>query len=1257
YFFYYRYYDVDLVTWNPWEKIQIDIPSYDVVDSTTYLTVDNGCYLVPVVFKSRLLLFFPQISKKTVTSPDNSNTFNTGTNITVKYPVDYWEIKMAWSEYRNGKWTQKQISKESILTNPIDSRHDIQYLKFVPFVQTDSVLISIDDYLDNTPDGGFWKTFEFQGSQLFPTTLQNTTDPIPINYFNNSNTDDMFSWQIDGGGHRVNTGLYAEDDLNSTTLWGVDNFSSVPFYHPYAHQMLGQINQDDLIEFFECNPNTPDNAISKTNTPDPTFSSQQMFGSTTDEAGNNVFDELKAPYSIYNWELFFHLPASLAGALSGAQQFENAMNWYHYVFNPLIDKGADDHRWWRFVPFQQTDAVDYLTTLFNSLKPNTPDDKNGQINQWRDNPFNPHAIARQRPSAYMKWTVMKYLDNLIAWGDYLFTQHTIESINQATQLYIFASHILGPRPQIIPKRGKIKPETYNSLLGKWDAFSNAVVELELVFPFSNQIADPSEINPNDGELVYPNIFGFASALYFCIPSNPELIAYWDTVEDRLFKIRHCENIEGIFSLPPLWDPPIDPALLVQAAAQGLSLDAVLSDLSNPLPNYRFGYLVAKSIEICNELKSMGASLLSAFEKKDGEALSKMKASQELTINNLVMEVKKKQLDEASAALDGLTQNRLSPVYRMQHYLNLLGEDLGQVPTADNDFSPLADTIETISGDSGLKLIPFEKEEMDQASSAQDTQVGVGIIETLASIFHALPLAAADVKPIGIGVGLGWGGSNLGNLTQAIGRAVQIKASDQSFQSAQAQRKAGFLRQMQERVLQANIAGYEIKQIDKQILTQQVRIDLANQEITNQQQMIDNANETLEFLTDKYTNEELYGWFIDNTKSLYYQLYKLAYDLAKKAEKIYCFERGLSTSNFIQYGYWDAGHDGLLSGERLFLGIKQLESAYQQDRGYDYEITKHISLRQLDPLALLQVRENGVCEFEVPEVLFDMDFPGHYMRKIKTVALSIPCIVGPYAGVNGTLRLLQNKFRTTSLANGSYPESTDQADPRFSTVNVPITAIATSNGQNDSGTFELNFRDERYLPFEGAGAISSWKLELPAAFMQFNYETISDVILHLRYTSIDGGDGLKTAAGKFLTSYVKSVDSLGQEEGLFVIFDLRHDYPNEWYKNFGITPVPAGRIMTLGNLVPRLPYFTQGFKVSATDVFIAATSSLKNTDVNLVSNGNALDAFGGPVKVNSTMNLFSITGLAEPMNNWAINIADTAATPDSMWMIVRYTLST
>ena len=46
-----------------------------------------------------------------------------------------------------------------------------------------------------------------------------------------------------------------------------------------------------------------------------------------------------------------------------------------------------------------------------------------QIAVWRANPFDPHAIAALRPVAYMKTVVMEYLNNLIAWGDYLYEQY------------------------------------------------------------------------------------------------------------------------------------------------------------------------------------------------------------------------------------------------------------------------------------------------------------------------------------------------------------------------------------------------------------------------------------------------------------------------------------------------------------------------------------------------------------------------------------------------------------------------------------------------------------------------------------------------------------------------------------------------------------------------------------------------------------------------------------------------------------------
>jgi len=34
----------------------------------------------------------------------------------------------------------------------------------------------------------------------------------------------------------------------------------------------------------------------------------------------------------------------------------------------------------------------------------------------------------------------------------------------------------------------------------------------------------------------------------------------------------------------------------------------------------------------------------------------------------------------------------------------------------------------------------------------------------------------------------------------------------------------------------------------------------------------------------------------------------------------------------------------------------------------------------------------VAQFSIPEILYDMDFPGHYQRKVKNVSVTVPCVV-------------------------------------------------------------------------------------------------------------------------------------------------------------------------------------------------------------------------------------------------------------------------
>lgn len=262
-------------------------------------------------------------------------------------------------------------------------------------------------------------------------------------------------------------------------------------------------------------------------------------------------------------------------------------------------------------------------------------------------------------------------------------------------------------------------------------------------------------------------------------------------------------------------------------------------------------------------------------------------------------------------------------------------------------------------------------------------------------------------------------------------------------------------------------------------------------------------------------------------------------------------------SYLQFGYL-AGKEGLLAGEKLYLDVKRMEMAYHDLNQREYELAKHASVLQVDPLALIQLRTTGRCTVRLPESLFDMDGPGHYFRRIKTVAVSIPCVTGPYASVNCTLTLLKSSIRKTPVVGDQYAR-VDADDDRFSDYFGSLQSIVTSSGQNDSGLFETNMRDERYLPFENSGAISEWQFQLPANPSnadptQFGYESISDVILHLRYSAREGGALSRNGA----VSHLKQLITEAQAAGSVRLFSLRHEFPTEWARFLNDAPAANQR---------------------------------------------------------------------------------------------------
>ncbi|MFI7596721.1 neuraminidase-like domain-containing protein [Actinoplanes sp. NPDC049681] len=1244
--FYYRVLDSSSRRWSAWERVAVDVPSYDAAripsGATTPINV-NGCYLVPVVFQSRVLIFFPQFNRKTE-APDVSNkSFNDvgDGKVSGTQSLQSWEIKLAYSEYRDGKWSPKRLSTSALYSAAGPVAPDVGSYVFLSRITKGPFIAEQDLWIDvYEAPGRALGRFQFSGHHLEADTGQpNPWSPVPSL---------TFHYDTDNHLHPLQTRDKATPDWSQSpyfirnTLWvlfiygsssGGDssNDGDMP-------ALLGSLTAGGVDALFRYYLDAG--------------RGNERYGEYY-RTGTSLFHELRSPWSLYTWELAFHAPMLLAQRLLAARQFDDALRVMHYIVNPLA-KGDDKDPVWRFLPLNLTEIDRDAQDLFLRLEPNTPD---RDISEWRDNPFNPHVVARGRISAYKRWAAMQYVRIWIEYGDYYFRQNTLETVPLAIQCYVTASHVYGPAGQAIPKRGRTKPATYNSLLDRWDAFSNALVDLELAFPFANQ----PELT-DDGPAIEPqpaNLFGSASSLYFGIPANPEIQALRSTIDDRLTKIRACQDINGVYSPLPLFEAALDPNQLVAAAAAGLSIASVLNDLDTPMPDYRFTYLLQKALEACSELKSLGTAFLAVKEKGDAEELAHLRTVQEHAVNGLVMQVRTQQLEEAVRTRATLAASRLAAVYRCAHQLRLLGEDLAKVPTGTTDFVELPDLIETPVDAGGLRLTALEKEELDKAAEARDRQTVIGHVEALASVFHAIPTLGAHATPIGVGAALTWGGSNLGNLTQGVARELQVHANATTFDSTNAGRKAAFQRQLQERVQLANIAGHEISNIDRQALAQDIRIDIARKEIANQQAAIDNSQAVLDFLTSKYSGTALYTWMDSQLSGLYYQAYTLAYELAKKAEKLFRFERGYTGPGFIQFGYWDPGRDGLLAGERLWQGLKQLESTYQSSRGYDFEVVKTVSLRRLDPGALMSLRETGTCEFSLPEVLFDMDYPGHYQRRIKTVDLRIPCTTGPATGLNATVRLLRHEYRTSPAAKnaGDYPRGTDDSDDRFATASIPLSAVAVSSVEAETGTFELNLRDERYLPFEGAGVISTWRLELPQVLHQFDYRSITDVMLRLRYTSRDGGDALRTAAEGALLDWVKDVEDLSANEGLFTAFDVVNEFPDAWYAGMHPNAGATERVVDLPSITRTLPFFTQGRapdKVVASDVYLFVAGDLAAEKVTAVQGGVELTFTEGPPVGDLTVLVAHDAGA--PVSSLKVSIADVTTDVRQFWVVERFTLN-
>ncbi|MBN1960365.1 MAG: hypothetical protein JW841_05425 [Deltaproteobacteria bacterium] len=976
--------------------------------------------------------------------------------------------------------------------------------------------------------------------------------------------------------------------------------------------------------------------------------------------------DFSGPMGVYLREIFFHIPFLIANHLNSQGKYEEAQQWYHNIFDPTAAEtitglppglSAKERqrreldRAWRYREFRGLGLESLRAQLTNAAA----------IEEYRRDPFNPHAIARLRLSAYQKTIIMKYVDNLLDWGDHLFiqafSQLNPEYLREATLKYVTAQDILGERPVLVGDcgEGALSPKVFPKIRDALSDGSEFLMEMESIIASHSRAASfaktvdqmvmlsdkraaretsilyakaaPMEANatavevlaaptPNKAQMLMASIpasikdtavrattnadtiaitntdiardvtvadwardilhpgigsiFDWGHTFVrqinpiFCVPGNEHMLGYWDRVADRLFKLRHCMDIEGVVRQLPLFAPPIDPGLLVGGKAAGLGLEDILTAAGGNLPPYRFRYLIDKAKGYTAIVQSFGGALLSAIEKHDAEELTKLRNVHQKNILALTTEVKKNELTIAEDSIEIINRRLAGAQYRHDYYDELISSGLSAAEITQTAARITASVLKTAAS----------------------------ITDTVAGIAHLIPQAGSPFA-------MKYGGLEVGMSSTAWSKVMNRLADVGDSVALISGIVAGFERREEGWKYQKKTAEHDIKVINKELEVSLLRKEIVTRALTLHEKAIAQHNEVMEFYKDKFSNLGLYTHLSRILKQLFREAYNNALAMAKLAEQAYRFERP-ADSNVLVGGEWDASHSGLLAGERLMLALHNMERKFIETNPRQCEVNQSFSLAQIDPQALINLKELGSCEFMLPEFYFDLFYPGHYRRRIRGVRLTIPCITGPYTNVSTKLTLLRSFIRR---------DATLGAANLFEVPPNRTTSMATSTAQGDAGVFELNFRDERYMPFEGAGAVSQWRLELPAHFRPFDYQSINDVILNISYTTEE--DGILRQQVESQNAMLEgSLLNFLSNNTLTRVLSLRQEFSSAFNR---LVQAAAGTPVTIDIGERHFPLFLQGQALRATSatMVLVVTERSPIGSVSLTMNGTAVTGFSDP----------------------------------------------
>jgi hypothetical protein len=750
------------------------------------------------------------------------------------------------------------------------------------------------------------------------------------------------------------------------------------------------------------------------------------------DPGNRM--DFHGPYGRYFTELFLYLPWLVAHRLNAEHRYEEAERWLRYVFDP----GRRKADCWRSVPLLDGDTPSYADQA----------------------PHDPHQIALSHPGHFRKALYFLYLDILTNRGDAAYRELTPDSLSEAKLWYVRTLDLLGPRPVVQP----VDHWTAVSLHGLSNTNNDDLRLFEKRLPLPTT-SPPSLVQEGSSQATLAAV----DNPYLRVPFNPQLLKCWDVAESRLYNLRHNLDIAGKPLHLPVFAAPLDPRALVGAGAPNTLAGATAHLPAVQIPHYRFTVMHSQAQNAVESISQFGATLLSLIERKEQAQLQELQQQQAWNLAKISVDLQRQALNIDRQNRQALLASKAIVQGRITHYQQLLEKGISEAEAQASQLYLSSGTSE---------------------HSASDAQAVAGGLMLAPSIF-----------------GFSNGGVRWEGALQAASALAQGAAIAARTEASHLDRTAQFTRRREEWSLTRDQAQLELAQIEAQLAHFAEQQTATRLQLHLAESTLSQAKASYDFLSKRFSKTQLYQWLNGQLSALYRQAYDATLGLCLAAEGCWQYETADFNTRFIQPGTWSATYRGLGAGEQLKLGLLKMQADYLRRHERELEIRKTVSLRQLKSKTTTgtlnkewsQIHadlKRGKYEFELTHELFEDDYKDqrHYLRRIKTISVSLPAIVGPYENIRATLTQTAS---TVFLSPGNRVETMESRRANQQ--------IALSTGVDDNGLFTLNFNDERYLPFEYTGAISKWQLTFPNPEAQKNLlDSLTDVIVHVSYTARVGG---------------------------------------------------------------------------------------------------------------------------------------------------------